>query len=107
MTGLIFSDVLYVRSLLIDGKSQNNRFYERKLWDKVLKETSDYVNHGLMLGTIGHEQPIDDNAVREGKVSHRVSKLWIDDNKKLGMGEMLILNTPTGRTLNTMLRGRC
>ena len=89
----------------IDGKSQNNRFYERKLWDKVLRETSDTVNHGQMLGTIGHEQALDDNALREGKVSHRVSKLWIDEGKKLGMGEILILNTTAGRTLNTYLRG--
>ena len=89
----------------IDGKSQNNRFYERKLWDRAIKETSETVKHGQMLGTIGHEQPLDDTALLEGKVSHRVSKLWIDESKKIGMGEILILNTQSGRTLNTYLRG--
>ena len=89
----------------IDGKSQNNRFYERKLWDKVIKETNDSITHGQMLGTIGHEQPLDDKAILEGKVSHRVSKLWIDEGKKTGMGEILILNTQAGRTLNTLMRG--
>lgn len=90
---------------VVDGKSQNKRFYEKKLWDRVLKERKDLMERGQMLGTIGHSQPLDDNALLEGKVSHRVNKLWIDENKKLGMGEILILNTPAGRTLNAYLRG--
>ena len=90
---------------VVDGKSQNNRFYERKLWDRVLGEAGQTMSRGQMLGTIGHGQPLDDAALLEGKVSHRVSKLWIDESSKMGMGEVLILNTPAGRTLNSMLRG--
>lgn len=90
---------------VVDGKSQNNRFYERKLWERVLKERKENMDRGQMLGTIGHQQPLDDNALLEGKVSHRINKLWIDEGKKLGMGEILILNTPAGRTLNAYLRG--
>jgi hypothetical protein len=89
----------------VDGKSQNNRFYEKKLWERVLGEAATNMSRGAMLGTIGHSQPLDDNALLEGKASHRVSKLWIDESKKLGMGEVLILNTPAGRTLNAYLRG--
>ena len=90
---------------VVDGKSQNNRFYERKLWDRVLGEANQTMARGQMLGTIGHGQPLDDNALLEGKASHRVSKLWIDEGKKMGMGEVLLLNTPAGRTLNAYLRG--
>lgn len=90
---------------VVDGKSQNNRFYEKRLWERVLGEGQQTMARGQMLGTIGHGQPLDDAALLEGKASHRVSKLWIDEGKKLGMGEVLILNTPAGRTLNAYLRG--
>jgi tetratricopeptide (TPR) repeat protein len=90
---------------VVDGKSQNNRFYEKKLWKKVLGESVDNMAKGRMLGTIGHGQSLDDAALLEGKASHRVSKLWIDESKKMGMGEVLILNTPAGRNLNAMIRG--
>ena len=90
---------------VVDGKSQNNRFYEKKLWDRVLGESQQTMARGQMLGSIGHGQPLDDNALLEGKASHRVSKLWIDEGKRMGMGEVLILNTPAGRTLNAYLRG--
>jgi len=90
---------------VVDGKSQNNRFYEKKLWERVLGETQQTMSRGQMLGTIGHSQPLDDNALLTGQASHRVSKLWIDEGKKMGMGEVLILNTPAGRTLNAYLRG--
>jgi hypothetical protein len=90
---------------VVNGKSQNNRFYERRLWDRVLGEAGQTIGRGQMLGTIGHGQPLDDNALLEGKISHRISRLWIDEGKNLGMGEVLILNTPAGRTLNSYLRG--
>jgi hypothetical protein len=87
------------------GKSQNNRFYEKRLWERVLGEAQQTMTRGQMMGTIGHGQPLDDNALLEGKASHRISKLWIDEGKKMGMGEVLILNTPAGRVLNAYVRG--
>lgn len=87
------------------GKSQNNRFYEKRLWERVLGEAQQTMARGQMLGTIGHSQPLDDASLLSGQASHRVSKLWIDEGKKMGMGEVLILNTPAGRTLNAYLRG--
>ena len=91
---------------VVDGESQNQRFYSRDLWERILKESQETIKKGAMLCTIGHGQPIDDAALLEGKVSHRISKLWIQEGKgkPIGMGEMLILNTPAGRTLNTYMR---
>jgi hypothetical protein len=57
-----------------------------------------------MLGTIGHDQPIDDRALLEGKISHKVTKLWINENG-IGMGEIQVLATSSGKELNAMLRG--
>jgi hypothetical protein len=91
-----------------EGKSRNNRFYSRTLWEKTLanKDLQERLSNRRMFGTISHEQNIDDTALLEGKISHVITKLYIDSNGK-GCGEALLLNTPTGRVLNTMLRAGC
>lgn len=87
-----------------DGVSRNKRFYSKNLWEKVLStpEVIEALKDRRMFGTISHTQNIDDDALREGKISHIVTDLKIEGDK--GMGEALILNTPTGNILNTMLR---
>ena len=88
-----------------NGKSRNGRFYEKALWENVLSNPA--VNERLqnrnMFGTVGHETTLDDKAVLEGLVSHIVTHLEINENDE-GIGEALILNTPAGQTLNTILR---
>lgn len=95
-------------SFFLNKASRNRRFYTESLWRKVLDES--YVQQKfddrLMYGTIGHGQILDDDAIREGKVSHIVSRMWIDDQTQKGMAEFLVLNTPTGRVLNTLLRAK-
>jgi hypothetical protein len=90
----------------IDGRSQNNRYYSKQLWERVIKDdgVKDRLRRKKVFGTIGHDQDIDDKALREGKVSHVLSKMWIDEPSQVGMGEVYVLNTDTGRRLNTYLR---
>ena len=85
-----------------NGKSRNKRFYPESLWRKALsdKNIQERLANRQMLGTIGHDQPLDDDAVKEGKVSHVVTKLEIKEGK--GYGEALILGTPAGQILKTM-----
>lgn len=90
---------------LVDGKSRNGRYYTRKLWEKAIERNSEAMANGTMLGTIGHSQKLDDEALLQGLASHRVARLWIDDDQGVGMGEILVLNTPSGRALNAYLRG--
>jgi hypothetical protein len=56
-------------AFLVEHSSLNHRFYIRTLWDRAISENADVVTHGKMLGTIEHEQPIDDKALLEGKIS--------------------------------------
>ena len=88
-----------------DGYSRNNRFYPRKLWEKVISnpDIQKRLKERRMFGTIGHDTPINDNTIAEGKISHIVTNLYIDEQGR-GIGEALILNTPAGRVLNTLLR---
>ena len=59
-----------------------------------------------MFGSIGHDVKLGDVGLREGKASHVTTQAFIDDNG-LGIGEALILNTPVGQILNTVLRAGC
>jgi hypothetical protein len=89
-----------------NGVSRNKRKYPRTLWEEVLsrKDVMEKLQNGLMLGCIGHEdKAIDEKDISTGKTSHRVTKLFIDSSGK-GMGEALILNTPAGRNLWTVLK---
>ena len=55
-----------------------------------------------MFGTIGHEQKLGDCAVLDGKISHIITNIGIFNGQ--GIGEALIIDTPAGRILNTLLR---
>lgn len=88
-----------------DGTSRNKRFYPRKAWENVIanKDVQSRLERRLMYGTIGHDQELNDKAVREGLISHFMTKVYIDDSGK-GIGEAFIMNTPVGQILNTTLR---
>lgn len=91
-----------------NGKSRNNRFYSRELWEKALSrpEVVEKMKKRLMFGTIGHDLEIDDKALRDGLVSHIVTNAYIDD-AGLGIGEAYVLDTPAGKALNAFLRAGC
>jgi len=54
-----------------NGTSRNNRYYSKSLWEKQLSrpDVKTKLSERRMLGTISHDQEIDDKAVLEGKVS--------------------------------------
>lgn len=88
---------------LVNGTSLNNRFYSKNLWERAIKNSLPKLEGKRMMGTIGHDQKIDDKALSEGKISHIVTNLWITEDN-VGMGEILILGTDSGRQLNALLR---
>lgn len=90
-----------------DGRSVNERFYPREFWEEVLEnpEVQNRISDRVMFGTIGHEDKfVDDDDLAKGKVSHIITKLWIDDATGMGMGEALILGTEAGRNLYMLLK---
>ena len=86
-----------------NGKSRNKRYYTKSLWEKTLSrpEVQSRLKNKQMIGTIGHEQILDDDAVLQGKVSHITTMLEVNADGK-GVGEALILGTPSGHILKTM-----
>lgn len=87
------------------GVSRNRRRYSESLWKKTLDKLakSETFSRRDMLGTVGHGQPIDEAAILDGKITHIVNKLWVNEDNK-GMGEFLILGTTSGRNLYTLLK---
>lgn len=87
-----------------DGMSRNERWYPKELWETVLKKPKikQKIEDKLMFGTIGHDAILGDEGLRKGDASHIITELRIDGNK--GRGKALILDTPVGRILNTIVR---
>jgi len=89
---------------VVNGDSLNKRHYSKALWENAISKNSQKLEDGHMLGAFGHEQPLDDVALGKGAASHRVSKLWIDESG-VGMGEIIVFGTSSGKELNAMIRG--
>lgn len=85
--------------------SRNGRVYPRSLWERVLNSPDLHrlLQNRLMIGTVGHEDIDFDALIREQKVSHVVTKLWLGENG-MGYGRAEILDTPVGRILYTLLK---
>ena len=91
--GVYVLGVLEGEFFVPDGKSVNERFYPRTFWESVLgtNEVETRLRDRTMFGTIGHEDKfVDDQDLAAGKVSHIITKLWIDENN-LRKGQALIL----------------
>jgi hypothetical protein len=88
-----------------DGVSRNNRYYSRELWETVLakEDVQERLKLKNMFGTIGHDTELNDEAFQKGLISHYMTQVSIDENGQ-GIGEAVIMNTPAGQILNTIMR---
>jgi hypothetical protein len=84
---------------VVEGSTINKRFYSRKLWENTIKNTESMMAEGAMVGTVGHDLALDDKAFREGNISHKITKLYINEDNNQGYGECDIIKTPAGRNL--------
>lgn len=95
----------------INEPSRNRRIYESNHWEIQLSkpEVQERLKTRSMWGTLGHfDRKITDSDIREGLVSHIITKLEIHegtDGKPFLYGELEILDTPSGRILEGMYKG--
>lgn len=84
----------------------NGRYYPLEVWLSKLTcpDLQHRIENRTMYGAIGHEVEINDDTLRQGLVSHIVSKIWYDEDTNVGMAEYLVLGTESGKILNTLLR---
>lgn len=105
--GKVFLGKVVGQMFVPGGISGNNRFYPEDLWEDVLDDEGlkQRLKDRLVFGMIGHEdKAITEEDLKNGQVSHVVTKLWIDEERR-GMGEALIYNTDVGRNLWMYLKG--
>lgn len=90
-----------------DTVSGNKVFYSREAWENAINDErfQSRLRDRLVFGTIGHGQVINDDAIKDGKFSHVLTGIYINESG-VGIAEYLILNTPPGRILNTVLRAK-
>lgn len=84
------------------GISRNHRKYTEELWVAAGKDedVQRKVKNNQMIGRVGHEAEITDEDLAEGRYSHYTRNIdW-----KTGEAEDVILNTPMGNSLYTLLR---
>jgi hypothetical protein len=86
--------------------SRNKTKYSRQLWDNVLadEEITSKIANRLMFGAFGHAAELDDAELADGMMSHIVTEMYIDPSDNIGYAEFEVLNTESGRNLNTLLR---
>lgn len=89
-----------------DVASGNNNAYSREAFVNAISRDDFQRRLGdrLIFGSIGHDVVMDDKAVREGLASHIISDAFVK-NDHFG-AEYLILGTPSGIVLNTLLRAK-
>lgn len=85
-----------------DNKNRNKRKYSERLWDRVLN--SPYVKEQMknksLFGEANH--PPDRMEVDFSRVSHCISDMRKEKDKKQIYGNIDILDTPLGRVLNAL-----
>lgn len=90
-----------------NGTSRNERYYPKTFWESILgrDDVRERLTSKTMFGEIGHnDRPVSEEDLTVGKVSHIVTKLWVDESTGLGMGQAYILGTPAGRNLYVYMK---
>ena len=92
---------LYMSGICIQGniRNQNQRIYSSKEIDKAVQSLNEQVSSGYSVcGEVDHP---DDLKINLDRVSHMITKMWMDGPN--GYGKLKILPTPMGQLVQTML----
>ena len=97
-------ECMYLTGKLQEGGvlNGNNRMYPPEV---IIREVQNYqkiVKENRALGELDHP---DTNVINLAQVSHRVTSIWMEGN--VAMGKVQVLNTPSGKILQELVRGGC
>jgi hypothetical protein len=92
---------LHLNGICIQGdiRNQNQRVYSSREIDRAVKTLNEQISGGYsVLGEVDHP---DDLKINLDRVSHMITKMWMDGPN--GYGKLKILPTPMGQLIETML----
>lgn len=78
--------------------NKNKRMYPKNVLDECVKKLQEALESGGLIGELDHPT---DSIIHFRDASHRITKLWWEDNVLMGEGE--ILNTPYGKLLKSLM----
>jgi len=92
-------------ALFLNSISRNRRFYSADVWLQAVNDPDfqDRLNRRVMMGSVGHDVELTEEAIRTGMVSHIVSDLVIDQDAGVGYATYEILDSKSGRELQVQL----
>jgi hypothetical protein len=93
---------LYLNGICIQGdiRNANQRVYSSQEIGKAVKTLNEQISGGYsVLGEVDHP---DDLKINLDRVSHMITKMWMDGPN--GYGKLKILPTPMGNLVQTMLQ---
>jgi hypothetical protein len=103
---IIKEDVNGKKKYLIRGSfskagvvNKNKRLYPRNVMAESLKECTEMMSQNRMVGELEHPASPKINLER---ISHKINKLELAEDGTL-LGEMEVLDTPTGKILQTLI----
>jgi len=88
----------------IGQRNANNRVYEEAVWDKVEaeKDVKEKIENRALFGHAEHPEQTQSNLE---KTSHVIFEMWRADGKEWQRFD--VLDTPTGRIVDTLIRAGC
>jgi hypothetical protein len=78
--------------------NKNKRMYPFDVLDKNIKKMGEIIEHGGLVGELDHPT---DSIIHFANSAHKITKLWWEGNTL--MGEGIILNTPMGKVLKSLI----
>jgi len=90
----------------IGKKNANRRVYEKAVWDKVLSspDIQEKLKNRALFGQAEHPAQTQSDLQL---TSHVIFEMWIDEEQGKVFQKMDVLDTPTGRVIDTLLRAGC
>ena len=90
-----------------DTVGRNGRLYSEDLWENVLSDSlvREAIERGVLFGEIDH--PTDRYDIRLSNISHVVTDLRVDKERKIIEGVLDVLDTPQGNILYTLIKRGC
>jgi hypothetical protein len=88
----------------IGERNANNRIYEKDVWEKVLADDG-LIEKLNQRGLFGHAEHPEATQSDLQLTSHVINKMWVDEN--VMFQEFDVLDTPTGKIVDCLLRAGC
>jgi hypothetical protein len=94
--GMILSGIMQ----MTETQNGNGRVYPHPIMVREVKNYQKLIKESRALGELDHP---DDSVINLKNVSHTVTQIWMED--KSVMGKIKVLDTPSGKILQELIKG--